>query len=443
MKSTLPFLSICLAALLLSLSGCVQDRCAQQITYISYQAVYLTFEELRAAGKTEAARELNRPGKFYYKDGFIFVNEVSKGIHVIDNRDVNNPTNIAFINLPGSHDLAAKGNILYSDSYTDLVAIDITDPSNTRIVGREVNVFPYGMWHDGLYADVERGVAIDWIEAEVTEEVPCESITKGLNNWLPRNGFVQEDAASLGPQFSSNTQFNSAPTSAGGSGGEASTGVGGSMARFTILEDYLYTVTGQALKVFDISTLTAPAERRDVEIGWGIETIFPYGDHLLIGSQTGMFIFSTDNPESPKLEGEFGHVQSCDPVVAENDIAYVTLRGGNFCGSFSNQLDVLDISNVRNPKLLYTYLMDGPYGLGIRNSILFICDGESGLKVYDASDISKIDQNQLAHFPDINAYDVIPLHNVLLLIGKDGFYQYDYSDVSNIKLLSTIPVIAL
>ncbi|MEM6344269.1 MAG: hypothetical protein AAF927_10340 [Bacteroidota bacterium] len=439
MKSTLAFFSFCLAAILLSLSGCVQDRCAQQVTYISYEPVYLTFEELRAAGKSESPRDLNRPGKFYYKDGFIFVNEVSKGIHIIDNHDPNNPTNIAFINLPGSHDLSAKGNILYSDSYTDLVAIDITDPSNTSIVGREVNVFPYGMWHDGLYADIDRGVAIDWIETEITEEVPCESITRGISDWLPRNGFVQEDAANLAAPLSSNSQFNS-PSS---SGGGASTGIGGSMARFTILNDYLYTVTGQALKVFDISTLTAPVEGQDVEIGWGIETIFPYGNHLLIGSQTGMFIFSTDNPESPKLEGEFGHVQSCDPVVAEDDIAYVTLRGGNLCGSFTNQLDVLDIKNVRNPKLLHTYLMDGPYGLGIRNSILFICDGESGLKVYDASDISKIDQNQLAHFPDINAYDVIPLPNVLLLIGKDGFYQYDYSDVSNIKLLSTIPVIAL
>ncbi|MFK7924213.1 MAG: LVIVD repeat-containing protein [Bacteroidia bacterium] len=441
MKSTLPLLSICLAAVFLSLSGCVKDRCAQQVTYLSYEPVYLTFEELRAAGKTEVARELNRPGKFYYKDGYIFINEVGKGIHVVDNRDVNNPTNIGFINLPGSHDLAAKGNILYSDSYTDLVAIDITDPKQTSIVGREVNVFPYGMWHDGLYADMEYGVAIDWVEREVTEEVACEDISRGINNWLPRNGLVMEDAASLGPQFSSNSQFNTAPTSGGG--GEVSTGVGGSMARFTILNDYLYTVTGQALKVFDISDLAAPAERRDVEIGWGIETIFPYDNHLLIGSQTGMFIFSTDNPESPKLEGEFGHVQSCDPVVAEGDIAYVTLRGGNSCGGFTNQLDVLDISNVRNPKLEYTYLMDGPYGLGIRNNTLFICDGESGLKVYDASDPATIDQNRLAHFPEINAYDVIPLNNVLLLIGKDGFYQYDFSDLSNIKLLSTIPVITL
>lgn len=440
MKSTLPFLSICLAAVLLSLSGCVQDRCAQQVTYLSYEPIYLTFEELRAAGKTEAARELNRPGKLYYKDGYIFINEVSKGIHVIDNRDVNNPTNIGFINLPGSHDLAAKGNILYSDSYTDLVAIDITDPSQTSIVGREVNVFPYGMWHDGFYADMEYGVAIDWVEREVTEEVQCEEFSRGINNWLPSNGFIMEDAASLGRQFSSNSQFNSAPTS---SGGGISTGIGGSMARFTILNDYLYTVTGQALKVFDISDLAAPAERRDVEIGWGIETIFPYNDHLLIGSQTGMFIYSIDNPESPELKGEFGHVQSCDPVVAEGDFAYVTLRGGNLCGSFTNQLDVLDISNLRNPKLLYTYLMDSPYGLGIRNNILFICDGESGLKVYDASDPATIGQNQLAHFPDINAFDVIPLDNVLLLIGKDGFYQYDYSDPTNVKLLSTIPVITL
>ncbi|MDX9880518.1 MAG: hypothetical protein RBS73_00535 [Prolixibacteraceae bacterium] len=38
-----------------------------------------------------------------------------------------------------------------------------------------------------------------------------------------------------------------------------------------------------------------------------------------------------------------------------------------------------------------------------------------------------IDQHKLAQFPGINTDDVIPLDNYLFIIGKDGFYLYDYN----------------
>lgn len=84
--------------------------------------------------------------------------------------------------------------------------------------------------------------------------------------------------------------------------------------------------------------------------------------------------------------------------------------------------------------------MYNPHGLGIDNSVLFICDGDAGLKVYDATDLENIDKNLLAHFPGIKAYDVIPLGGVLMMIGADGLYQYDYTDQDSMVLLSSIPV---
>ena len=84
--------------------------------------------------------------------------------------------------------------------------------------------------------------------------------------------------------------------------------------------------------------------------------------------------------------------------------------------------------------------MTEPYGLGIDDELLFICDGDEGLKIYNASDPMKINQNRVANFPDINAFDVIPMENTLFMIGDDGFYQYDYSDIQNIRLLSFISV---
>ena len=96
------------------------------------------------------------------------------------------------------------------------------------------------------------------------------------------------------------------------------------------------------------------------------------------------------------------------------------------------------IENIREPKELKSYPMEGPYGLGIDENLLFICDGEAGLKIYDAKYTMAIDDHQLATFTDVIGYDVIPLGDVLILIGDDGLYQYDYSDVENISLISKI-----
>jgi hypothetical protein len=78
--------------------------------------------------------------------------------------------------------------------------------------------------------------------------------------------------------------------------------------------------------------------------------------------------------------------------------------------------------------------------LGIDDNTLFLCDGSDGLKVFDITDHMKIDQNQLAHYGNFDAYDVIPFNNVLMLIGADGIFQFDYSDPQNIKPLSQISV---
>ena len=71
---------------------------------------------------------------------------------------------------------------------------------------------------------------------------------------------------------------------------------------------------------------------------------------------------------------------------------------------------------------------------------LFICDGYDGLKIFNANDISQIDDNLIAHYPNIDAFDIIPFNKVAMMIGEDGLYQYDYSDLNNITLLSHLKI---
>ena len=152
-----------------------------------------------------------------------------------------------------------------------------------------------------------------------------------------------------------------------------------------------------------------------------------------------MYIYNTIQPGSPKQVGFYSHIQSCDPVVAQGNYAYVTLRSGTPCRTAAvNSLDVVDISNLASPKLLKSYSMINPRGLGADGDLLFVGEGDFGLRVMDISDPTNV--RQVQYFDSTKSYDVIPYQKRLLVTGPDGIYQYGYADVKQLKLLSKIPV---
>lgn len=411
------FIIVCVA---LVFQSCT-DKCEQVAVWDQYTPIYMDYEEMRVPVASEAARALENPGKIYFKSPYLFINEVSEGIHVIDNSDKLNPNPVAFIAIKGNVDLAIKGSILYADSYMDLLAIDISDIHDAKIVERVENVFddnfPY--WEGvGVLAgyDIERKEEI----------LDCDANVPNSGGW-GGGSIIMDDLAFAESGTSGNS--NNAPSS----------GVGGSMARFTVYGDHLYAVTETHLQSFSLSNPQKPESTSDIHVTWGLETIFPFEGHLLLGSRVGMFIYSVKNEGYPLKVSEVRHWAACDPVVAEGDYAYVTLRAGRQCdGSNLNQLDVIDISDIANPKLLISHPMTNPHGLGIDKGTLFLCDGDDGLKVFDTKDPYKIHRNKIDHFKDINAFDVIPYNNNLMMIGSDGFYQYNYRNRDGIEFLSKI-----
>jgi hypothetical protein len=66
------------------------------------------------------------------------------------------------------------------------------------------------------------------------------------------------------------------------------------------------------------------------------------------------------------------------------------------------------------------------------------CDGADGLKFFNASDVRNISlQKTISGF---KAYDVIAFNGWALVVANDGLYQYDYSSISNIRLISKMTV---
>lgn len=218
------------------------------------------------------------------------------------------------------------------------------------------------------------------------------------------------------------------------------TGVGGSLARFAVVGAYLYVVDNTNLQMYDVNQPNNPTFIKTVDVGRGVETIYPFGGKLFIGSQEGLYIYNINADGTPSYISEYQHFTSCDPVATDGQFAYVTLRNQTECNlNGLNVLDILDVSNVNNPVFIARYEMESPLGVGVDGETLFVCEVTNGLKIFNVT--NKNDIQLIKHFENIEARDVIVLDNeTVLVLTPDMVYQLDYSDLANIKVLSSLAI---
>ena len=216
-------------------------------------------------------------------------------------------------------------------------------------------------------------------------------------------------------------------------------GQGGSLARFTIAGNYLYTVDKETLKVYDISKASEPVYKRAVPVGFEIETIYPFGDKLFIGSTSVVHIFSIADPSNPqKLSIAISPevIRRCDPVVAKDTVAFATLRTNGPCGGISSILAVYDIKDISNPVQRAQYTVSEPYGLGYSGNVLYVCDRLNGLMVFDITQPYAPQLIDTIH--DVQPVDVIPYNDVLIVWTAAGMNLYDITDKLHPALLTQV-----
>lgn len=369
---------------------------------------------------------IQQSGKIYAYKEYVFVNDVNRGFHILDNSNPEAPENVAFIKLEGNNDISVKNDRLYADSYGDLVIFDIADIDNIPEAKRIENAIYQQYW-------CTVGFDVDWPEADYYDYGDFDAGSEAIIGWEVKTESLSEEE--FGNRFGyPDIDLAWESFNADSSAGEPTVGQGGSLARFKIVGDYLYAVDWSSISIFDISDLDDPKVLDDVYTEAAIETIYNQGDVLFLGGPQGMYIYDISVPSKPAFVGEFVHGTACDPVVVDGDIAFVTLRGENSCGGTESGLYIVDLTHLASPELRKFYPLEGPYGLGFKDDKLFICDGAAGLKVYDKSDVD--DLKLLNQFEDIVTYDVIPMENSLLMIGDKMLYQYEYLE-GDIRLIST------
>jgi hypothetical protein len=414
---------------LLLLLGCARQEPAPEysyLTYATYRPVLMTRPALESSVAALPAQTMHNPGKIYLHGKYVFVNEKFTGIHVIDNSNPAQPRPVSFLRIPGNVDLAVRGNLLYADNGPDLVTLDISDPAHAQPTGRVRDAFrelPMPEWTtlEEAYQLANRpsgSVVVGWRKLAQGEAVPVK-----VTYTAPRGGIVFFSTANT-----LNTT-SAAPAAAGG------TGKGGSMARFAILNQTLYTVDEQSLRLFSLQNPAVPTAGPKVQLVEGIETIFPSDHYLFLGTQRGMYIFDVATPTAPVQVSFYQHIVSCDPVVVDGKYAYVTLRSGRTCGGGANVLEVIDLTNLSQPRLASSQPMLSPQGLGAENSRLYVCD--DGLKVFDTSRAPALTQVQKFA---TTLTDVIPNGNYLLAVGPGGLYQYAIGSTA-LQQVSMLPIV--
>jgi len=422
MKKTIFLLSI----ISLFLSSC-SEEVSELVTYKINEPVFLSAHDFRSSVKvTTNAVEITDYGKIAFYNGYLYICETGKGIHIIDNRVPSSPANVGFIELLGNADLAIRNNLLYADSYIDLVWFDVTNPAQPAFKGRLENIFPkalpiipneFGIDYALCYPEnTDKGIVIGWQLKERTE--PINEYTGG---WFWRWGGVEYDMLATA---------NTTGTS------NSSNGINGSMSRFTLYNNNLYTVNENQMTIFDLTGETPKKATESMYIGWNVETIFSYKDNMFMGTPTGLIIYSVTDPLKPVYQSSVSHVFGCDPVVVDNDLAYVTVHSGNNCGQNANDLFIVDVKDVKNPKQVATFGMTSPKGLGVDDGKLFLCD--NGLKIFSITTPAQLYLKSLKNIEGMLGYDLIAYNNTLMMIAEDGLYQYNYANINDIKFLSKL-----
>ena len=376
-----------------------------------------------------------------YLDGDLLV-RTSPGVD-IRFYDVSNPGSVrqtGRLAIEGNSDVAISGDYLYADRDRDLVVYDISDPAAPREVSNLPRAFRTsgselirlsGNSATGNTFGGADGCGEGCATSTSNDDDALDFDNRPLGTTPPINyNSASGGSSSGGTGSGSNASSGGSNSSAGDVPRE---GTGGSLARFLVVAGRLYTIDDKSLTVYDISDPSTPKKIRTTEVTEGIQTIFYAKYHLFIGGERGVYIYNVEDNRTPEFRGEFEHAERCDPVYVDGDYAYVTLRGGSACGGWSNQLDILDVSNVEQPRLISSYTkLDSPYGLAVRNGKAIVCDGASGLRILDVSNPDRI--TECKRYRDLPAIDVIWQGNLLIVnTGEDGFYMYDASDPCNLK----------
>ncbi len=226
--------------------------------------------------------------------------------------------------------------------------------------------------------------------------------------------------------------------------------ISGKYKTMLVVDQFMYAVNDSELISFDISDGENPQQIDKQNVGMDIENLYHSEGTLFIGSRSQLHIYSIAANGIPEQKSSTDYlnfdameVTPCDPVVAQKDIAYVTLSSSVWnaddpCGGMIdvNELRAYDVSDLTNPVLKETFNMHSPKGLSIDGDYLFVSNTEQGFSVFEVDHQGEVWLKE--NITGFTSYDLIAKDGKLLVVSPDEIRQYDYTDINDIRLYSTL-----
>ncbi|HAQ37911.1 MAG TPA: hypothetical protein PLU49_15385 [Saprospiraceae bacterium] len=167
-KLLLPFLSLTLV-----LSSCFTDEVEENLVISGLRPVYGQPGTLKKISIQDPV-PFEIPGRIVYLHPLLFINELNKGFHIIDNSIPANPKQIAFVSIPFNKDIAVKGSIIYANNDLDLVSLKYFSKDSIQLISRINNAFDGIPFMPDDYSgyfecmDPSKGDVIGWENATLT-----------------------------------------------------------------------------------------------------------------------------------------------------------------------------------------------------------------------------------------------------------------------------------
>lgn len=408
---------------ILTFQSCTKDFGSVEVTYTKATAVYGDLDDVRNTALLEDAKPIENAGKIFVAENLLLIGEEGKGIHIVDNTNPESPNNLSFINIPGNREYFVAGNTLYAESYYDMVKIDVSNKNQPVLESRVKDAFKGDQNFENANGESLIGFDFELVTEKVGED---SEIYQQL--WGHQDVYYYDYADRIIPPSQVPTSF----------AGNSSASVG-SVNRIAVVDEFIYVISRSFLTTFeDKGNLEKIGT--SLPVFSNMETVFPNGNQLLVGTAQSMEVFDISNNSAPRWVSSFPHANSCDPVLPCGNIAFVTLRTGDVgnCPGDENALLVLDISKTQ-PQQIQEIEMESPFGMMMANNRLYVGEGTNGLKIFNAEDKSNLTLESWE--PNIEAYDIIyhPTNpNLLLIAGPTGISQYQIEGGVDYSLISTL-----
>ena len=430
------FRVIILFCVVLGVSACTKDQCKREVSYIHYTPIYMSVDDATQPIENLSPQPIENPGKIHYHRNFLLINEKRKGIHIMDNLDPSGPQNLGFISIPGNVDLITKNDILYADSYQDLLIIDIDNPLAATIVERRTEFFEFNKNEDG-------DLVVDDATSSHLVDEPCDQ--------------RQADAGWSVDQVRSypDGSFDALAEYVGGI--RRLSDILGVENYFGNYEQALYVSTPNNIRIFDISNASNPVHvntlTSTINNIWGqfhILTLHAGEGMLLAATTSGMHVYDNTLPLQPEFLNNFGRDEfdnTCRQLITSwRQEGYFANEPCFYPLSFN-----MIYNATPNPNTGIIVREAFPFeeplrGLAAYDSILYVAGADAGLYIIDAATPFEF----LEPLATINhpANDVLILpaefcstgHDALIVTGENAIYQYDLSTPLLPNVLSEISI---